>query len=27
MSRHHPFSTEGCLIFVKTGHLMESNAA
>lgn len=27
MSRHHPFSKEGCLIFVKTGHLMESTAA
>ena len=21
LSRHHPFSTEGCLIYVKVGHL------
>jgi len=27
MSHHHPFSREGCLIFVKTGHLLESSAA
>jgi hypothetical protein len=27
MSRHHPFSREGCLIFVKTGHLLESSAS
>ncbi|CAM3632949.1 cupin domain-containing protein [Polynucleobacter brandtiae] len=24
MSRHQPFSKEGCTIFVKTGHLMQS---
>jgi len=22
MSQHHPFSKEGCLIYVKTGHLL-----
>ena len=27
MSRHHPFSREGCLIFVKTGHLQDASAA
>ncbi len=27
MSRHHPFSREGCLIFVKTGHLLDASAA
>ena len=24
MSRHHPFSNQGCLILVKTGHLLQS---
>lgn len=23
LSQHHPFSTEGCIIYVKTGHLTE----
>ncbi len=27
MSRHHPFSTRGCTIFVKTGHLLAGSAA
>ena len=27
MSRHFPFSTQGCTIFVKTGHLLAASAA
>jgi hypothetical protein len=23
LSQHHPFSAEGCVIYVKTGHLTE----
>lgn len=26
MSQHHPFSKEGCLIYVKTGHLPDTDA-
>lgn len=27
LSAHHPFSDEGCLIYVKTGHMPQANAA